>query len=75
MCVHNFDSSFPFKGFRLNREQMSAHHVEGEVLMMAGMEVVVVGIESFDVKRKHPVFQILRPEDKEITIVYLFNCS
>ena len=46
LCMHNYDRVNPFKGFRLNKAQYSAHHVEGEVLLPDGIELVVMGTEQ-----------------------------
>ena len=51
---HWFDSSFPYKGFRLNRPSFSGHHMEGEMLLMSGTELVVMNVEEVEVNEKLP---------------------
>ena len=42
-CIHNYWDYF---GFRLNTPQFSAHAEEGEILLMEGTPVAVMGVEE-----------------------------
>lgn len=51
MLMHNY---LPFNGFRPNKPQYSAHHVENSLVLMDGLPMFVLGVEELYVENGSP---------------------
>lgn len=69
-CMQNY---YGFKGVRINLTRYSSHHFEEEVLLMDGIKMFVVGVEQITFQSE--IESMKKYNDKQVTLIYLFNCD